>query len=432
MQLHSLALVILPILHGRKIRRFRSRATIQRSSHLWATTHCQKANQSESSGSENVSPLASRPTRWQRTLVVIQALWNDGRRSDARQPSCYLPPMSQRLLLPYCTVFAVLLTAPASGQFVPDRPVEASQSDCPVLLPQQELQACHEQEPSTRASVQLPSCPIYLPQQDYRTCLDERVRIRRSFRRQQVQPQTADNGTSGYVPNAGGYSPGSGGYTPNAGGYAQGSGYVAGAGGYTQGSGYVAESGGYTSGSGHTPLQQAPFQANAGNTPVSRTDSSTAVFSGATNPPQQDAPDLPPPSVGAQSLPSPIPGPVTNPQSILSPVQSPRQNDTLETGQPAPSTPAPRSPVGEPAVLTLSPPRLIAPANPGELAPTVPLEWSQVPGATYYQLAVRNLTTNEFVVDRTVYATSWSCPSMWCKFGCGQRAAFSGGLWCNL
>lgn len=26
----------------------------------------------------------------------------------------------------------------------------------------------------------------------------------------------------------------------------------------------------------------------------------------------------------------------------------------------------------------------------------------------------------------------WSCPSMWCKFGCGQRAAFSGGLWCNL
>ena len=26
----------------------------------------------------------------------------------------------------------------------------------------------------------------------------------------------------------------------------------------------------------------------------------------------------------------------------------------------------------------------------------------------------------------------WSCPSMWCKFGCGQRASFSGGLWCNL
>ena len=25
-----------------------------------------------------------------------------------------------------------------------------------------------------------------------------------------------------------------------------------------------------------------------------------------------------------------------------------------------------------------------------------------------------------------------SCPSTWCKFGCGQRAAFSGGLWCNL
>ncbi|WP_446652243.1 Arm DNA-binding domain-containing protein [Blastomonas sp.] len=25
-----------------------------------------------------------------------------------------------------------------------------------------------------------------------------------------------------------------------------------------------------------------------------------------------------------------------------------------------------------------------------------------------------------------------SCPSMWCKFGCGQRAAFSGGLGCNL
>ncbi|WP_242443515.1 tetratricopeptide repeat protein [Sphingobium sp. LB126] len=36
-------------------------------------------------------------------------------------------------------------------------------------------------------------------------------------------------------------------------------------------------------------------------------------------------------------------------------------------------------------------------------------------------------------------ATFWSslgeagsCPSMWCKFGCGQRAAFSGGLLCNL
>jgi hypothetical protein len=26
----------------------------------------------------------------------------------------------------------------------------------------------------------------------------------------------------------------------------------------------------------------------------------------------------------------------------------------------------------------------------------------------------------------------WSCPSMWCKFGCGHRAAFSGGLGCNL
>jgi len=25
-----------------------------------------------------------------------------------------------------------------------------------------------------------------------------------------------------------------------------------------------------------------------------------------------------------------------------------------------------------------------------------------------------------------------SCPSMWCKIGCGQRAAFSGGLGCNL
>ena len=25
-----------------------------------------------------------------------------------------------------------------------------------------------------------------------------------------------------------------------------------------------------------------------------------------------------------------------------------------------------------------------------------------------------------------------SCPSMWCKFVCGQRASFSGGLWCNL
>lgn len=26
----------------------------------------------------------------------------------------------------------------------------------------------------------------------------------------------------------------------------------------------------------------------------------------------------------------------------------------------------------------------------------------------------------------------WSRPSMWCKIGCGHRAAFSGGLGCNL
>ena len=33
---------------------------------------------------------------------------------------------------------------------------------------------------------------------------------------------------------------------------------------------------------------------------------------------------------------------------------------------------------------------------------------------------------------RIAEASNGSCPSMWCKFGCGQRAAFSGGLWCNL
>jgi len=321
------------------------------------------------------SPAASPQSRWRRIL------------NDGIEPTRYLPPMSLRSLLPLCTVFAVLLTVPASGQFVPARPVEASQYDCPVSLPQQELEACQEQEPSTRASVRLPNCPIYLPQQDYRACLDERVRIRRSFSRQQAQPQTTNNGTSGYVPNAGGYSPGSGGYTPNAGGYAQGSGYVAGAGGYTQDSGYVAGSGGFTSSSGYTQPQQAPFQANAGN----------VATSGPTSTPQQDA-DLPPP----------IPGPVTNPQPILPPVQSPRQNDTLDAVQPAASSPAPRSQVGEPAVATLSPPRLIAPTNPGELAPIVPLEWSPVSGAAYYQLAVRNLSTNEFVVDRTVYTTSYT------------------------
>jgi hypothetical protein len=35
-------------------------------------------------------------------------------------------------------------------------------------------------------------------------------------------------------------------------------------------------------------------------------------------------------------------------------------------------------------------------------------------------------------VHRQQVSAFRSCPSMWCKLGCGQRASFSGGLWCNL
>lgn len=80
-------------------------------------------------------------------------------------------------------------------------------------------------------------------------------------------------------------------------------------------------------------------------------------------------------------------------------VQVGGRNDTLGTG----ATPNTSSNL-------LSVPRLLAPTNPGELAPTIPLEWSPVAGATYYQLAVRNLTTNELVVDRNVSGTSYVAP----------------------
>jgi hypothetical protein len=135
----------------------------------------------------------------------------------------------------------------------------------------------------------------------------------------------------------------------------------------------------------------------------------------------------PTPAVPVPGLPEPTP---YNPNSAPlppAPVQPPRQDDTLGTG-PAPSYPVaqpvpvansvasnqpadvvsrpPVTPVSStPRAATLATPMRIAPTNAGELAPTVPLEWSPVSGATYYELAVRDLTTNPFVVDQPVYNT---------------------------
>ncbi len=63
-----------------------------------------------------------------------------------------------------------------------------------------------------------------------------------------------------------------------------------------------------------------------------------------------------------------------------------------------------------PQALALGAPRPLAPTNPGELNPTVPLQWSGVTGATYYQLAVRDLTTTDLVVNLSVNGTSHTAP----------------------
>lgn len=82
------------------------------------------------------------------------------------------------------------------------------------------------------------------------------------------------------------------------------------------------------------------------------------------------------------------------PRPTTPPVQGGGRNDTLDTRAQQTAT-----------SNQLGAPRLLAPTNPRELAPTIPLEWSSVSGATHYELAVRDLTTNAFVVDQPVYNT---------------------------
>jgi hypothetical protein len=130
--------------------------------------------------------------------------------------------------------------------------------------------------------------------------------------------------------------------------------------------------------------------------------------------------------VQVAALPEPItPQPNGVPPPLGPPVQPPRQNDTLGTGS-APSNPVPQQPSqpavdvasrpapipvnSQPTTTALAAPMRIAPTNSGELAPTIPIQWTPVSGATRYELAVRDLTTNAFVVDQPVYGTSHTAP----------------------
>ena len=51
--------------------------------------------------------------------------------------------------------------------------------------------------------------------------------------------------------------------------------------------------------------------------------------------------------------------------------------------------------------------------------------------ATLYP-AVLNAEMVDAGVSGGAHVTEWSCPSMRCNLGCGHRAAWSGGLGCNL
>ena len=123
--------------------------------------------------------------------------------------------------------------------------------------------------------------------------------------------------------------------------------------------------------------------------------------------PQSQTNDLPLPNGGSGELAPPVP-----------PLQLPNASDTSDTAATTPSNPiqpATNRPNLVPArssgaTTTLGVPRPLAPTNPGELLPSVPLEWSGVSGATYYQLAVRDLTTNLLVVERNVSVTSYTAP----------------------
>ena len=49
-----------------------------------------------------------------------------------------------------------------------------------------------------------------------------------------------------------------------------------------------------------------------------------------------------------------------------------------------------------------------------------------------FKLDGRQHPVPDMLTDRVVEHLDRSRPSMWCNFGAGHRAAFSGGLGCNL
>src|SRR5690348_3089563 len=53
-------------------------------------------------------------------------------------------------------------------------------------------------------------------------------------------------------------------------------------------------------------------------------------------------------------------------------------------------------------------PGSISSPGPMQSSSTVPLSWSSSSGATYYEVAVRNLNTNAIVIDTTTSALSYS------------------------
>lgn len=349
--------------------------------------------------------------------------------------------------------FALCATLPAalSAQWAAPSQSQSQwgqQGECPTTLPQQEYQACLEQVPSTRSTVTLPVCSLTMPQQDYQACQARRVAIRRQHR-QPTETARSDGGPTITTGNptveqrgetiTGGWRPGQSQWSngasseptivsgqptvttakPLEGAWQPGQSQWSNA-SPPAGSAQTIQTGQPTVTTNQPRVDGTwqPGQSQWGNQ-TSTAATNTQVFSATTNPPDVPAPQpmgrLPTPIeniANGPPPPSPVPPPSNNgpswqpgqsqwgnqdteqPRQPVAPVQGGGRNDTLGTGAQQPAT-------GN----QLGTPRLLAPTNLRELAPTIPLEWSSVLGATYYELAVRDLTTNAFVVDQPVYNT---------------------------